>query len=237
MLALTPQFVGACSRRKKPAMLRCRDRNVLPSTEQEETGLSRCIADWASAPEIDEKLPHDLTSTHYTIPRKIHWERLATRLWCLPSSFYLSLLLHRFLVPAWTISCYGVSSPLVLHYIVYELANQPPRYDISSFRLLQSGKLELVHLVFWWSILIRWKTIGSALVGVILVRNLYSTTFIFAFTPWIEAISVTDVVIAVLEIMCHIDAIWRLFYMGRTFAVVVHHSVLQYEKKLSDWIT
>ncbi|KAL3466248.1 MFS general substrate transporter [Aspergillus heterothallicus] len=62
------------------------------------------------------------------------------------------------------------------------------------------------------------EIIGDALVGVTLVRNAFSTAFIFALTPWIDRIGVQYVFVTILLIACAILSLFGIFIrFGKTF--------------------
>ncbi|KAH6880421.1 serine/threonine kinase 16 [Thelonectria olida] len=62
------------------------------------------------------------------------------------------------------------------------------------------------------------EVIGDALVGVTVVRNTFSTAFIFALSPWIAAIGIKYVLVTILLIACLILMVFGVFIRyGRTF--------------------
>lgn len=68
------------------------------------------------------------------------------------------------------------------------------------------------------SILITKQIIGDALVGVTVVRNTFSTAFIFALSPWVAAIGIKYVLVAILLIACVILMLFGVFIRyGKTF--------------------
>ena len=67
-------------------------------------------------------------------------------------------------------------------------------------------------------VLILGQVIGDALVEVTVVRNVFSTAFIFALTPWIEKVGITYVLVTILVIACAILSFFAVFIrFGRTF--------------------
>ncbi|KAL2854998.1 MFS general substrate transporter [Aspergillus pseudoustus] len=62
------------------------------------------------------------------------------------------------------------------------------------------------------------EIIGDALVGVTLVRNSFSTAFIFALTPWIDRIGVKYVLVTILLIACAFLSLFGVFIrFGKAF--------------------
>ncbi|CAM1503168.1 Fc.00g079440.m01.CDS01 [Cosmosporella sp. VM-42] len=60
--------------------------------------------------------------------------------------------------------------------------------------------------------------IGDALVGVTVVRNSFSTAFIFALTPWIAAVGIKYVLVTIVLIACAILMLFGIFIrFGKTF--------------------
>ncbi|KAF4460546.1 serine threonine kinase 16 [Fusarium albosuccineum] len=78
--------------------------------------------------------------------------------------------------------------------------------------------------------------IGDALVGVTVVRNAFSTAFIFALTPWIDRIGITYVFVTLLLISVFILAFFIVFLKwGKTFraqcaARYQYYAARQYRK-------
>lgn len=71
------------------------------------------------------------------------------------------------------------------------------------------------------------QIIGDALVGVTVVRNTFSTAFIFAMTPWIAAIGLKWVLVTILLIACAILMFFGVFIRyGKTFR---GHTASRYE--------
>lgn len=71
------------------------------------------------------------------------------------------------------------------------------------------------------------QIIGDALVGVTVVRNTFSTAFIFAMTPWIAAIGLKWVLVTILLIACAILMFFGVFIRyGKTFR---SHTASRYE--------
>ncbi|KAH6967707.1 serine/threonine kinase 16 [Ilyonectria sp. MPI-CAGE-AT-0026] len=62
------------------------------------------------------------------------------------------------------------------------------------------------------------EIIGDALVGVTVVRNTFSTAFIFALSPWVAAIGIKYVLVTILLIACGILMLFGVFIRyGKTF--------------------
>ncbi|KAL1296942.1 hypothetical protein AAFC00_004548 [Neodothiora populina] len=62
--------------------------------------------------------------------------------------------------------------------------------------------------------------VGDALVGVTLVRNCFSTAFVFALTPWVDAVGLKYTVVTCVVIACVILAFLGVFIKwGKTFRV------------------
>ncbi|KAL4865040.1 hypothetical protein BDV12DRAFT_188460 [Aspergillus spectabilis] len=81
--------------------------------------------------------------------------------------------------------------------------------------------------------------IGDALVGVTLIRNAFSTAFIFAPTPWEDAIGIKWVLVTILLIACAILSLFGVFIRyGKTFrektAVRYHYYALRQYKERSS---
>ncbi|KAH7177067.1 serine/threonine kinase 16 [Dactylonectria macrodidyma] len=62
------------------------------------------------------------------------------------------------------------------------------------------------------------EVIGDALVGVTVVRNTFSTAFIFALTPWVAAVGIKYVLVTILLIACAILMVFGVFIRyGKAF--------------------
>ncbi|KAH8680394.1 serine/threonine kinase 16 [Ilyonectria robusta] len=62
------------------------------------------------------------------------------------------------------------------------------------------------------------EIIGDALVGVTVVRNTFSTAFIFALSPWVAAVGIKYVLVTILLIACGILMLFGVFIRyGKTF--------------------
>ena len=78
--------------------------------------------------------------------------------------------------------------------------------------------------------------IGDALVAVTVVRNSFSTGFIFALTPWIAAIGIKYVFVTILLIACVILMSFGIFirfgktFRGQTASRYQYYALRQYKE-------
>ncbi|RFU28298.1 hypothetical protein B7463_g8031, partial [Scytalidium lignicola] len=84
--------------------------------------------------------------------------------------------------------------------------------------------------------------IGDALVGVTVVRNTFSTIFIFALSPWVRAVGIKWALITIILIACAVLSFFVVFLRwGKTFrarsAARYHHYALQQYKERSLRVT
>ncbi|KAL5333331.1 MFS general substrate transporter [Aspergillus crustosus] len=81
--------------------------------------------------------------------------------------------------------------------------------------------------------------IGDALVGVTLIRNAFSTAFIFALTPWEDAIGIKWVLVTILLIACAILSFFGVLirygkmFRERTAARYQYYALRQYKERSS----
>ncbi|KAF7561496.1 hypothetical protein G7046_g2645 [Stylonectria norvegica] len=81
------------------------------------------------------------------------------------------------------------------------------------------------------------EIIGEALVGVTVVRNTFSTVFIFALTPWIAAVGIKYVLVTILLIACLILAFFGVFikygklFRERSADRYQYYAARQYKEK------
>ncbi|KAL4875626.1 MFS general substrate transporter [Aspergillus karnatakaensis] len=81
--------------------------------------------------------------------------------------------------------------------------------------------------------------IGDALVGVTLIRNAFSTAFIFALTPWEDKIGIKWVLVTILLIACAILSLFGVFirhgkvFREKTAARYQYYALRQYKERSS----
>ena len=81
------------------------------------------------------------------------------------------------------------------------------------------------------------QIIGDALVGVTLVRNTFSTAFIFALSPWVDAIGIKWVLVTILLIACVLISFFGVFIkFGKVFrercaARYQYYALRQYKER------
>ncbi|KAL4778834.1 MFS general substrate transporter [Aspergillus varians] len=84
------------------------------------------------------------------------------------------------------------------------------------------------------------EIIGDALVGVTLIRNSFSTAFIFALTPWEDAIGLKYVLVTILLIACAILSFFGVFirygkvFRERTAERYWYYALRQYKGRASS---
>ncbi|KPM46327.1 hypothetical protein AK830_g218 [Neonectria ditissima] len=82
------------------------------------------------------------------------------------------------------------------------------------------------------------EVIGDALVGVTVVRNTFSTAFIFALTPWIAKIGIKYVLVTILLIACVILMLfgvfirWGKIFRERSASRYLYYAQRQYKEKI-----
>lgn len=81
------------------------------------------------------------------------------------------------------------------------------------------------------------QIIGDALVGVTVIRNTFSTAFIFAVSPWVDAVGIKWVIITIVLITTGILMLtavfikWGKHFRANTAETYHHFSALQYKER------
>lgn len=89
----------------------------------------------------------------------------------------------------------------------------------------------------WWTITNSQQIIGDALVGVTVVRNTFSTIFIFAVDPWVHAVGIKWVIITIVLITTGILSLTAVFikygkaFRARTAQRYQRYALLQYKER------
>jgi hypothetical protein len=84
------------------------------------------------------------------------------------------------------------------------------------------------------------QIVGDALVGVTLLRNTFSTAFIFALTPWVAKVGLENTFITILMIAIAILMVFVVFLRyGKAFRVIFasryrHYAARQYKQRGFD---
>jgi hypothetical protein len=98
------------------------------------------------------------------------------------------------------------------------------------------------HVSVSWRVVLTFgaQVIGDGLVAVTVVRNTFSTIFIFCLTPWEDAIGLKHVLVTILLIGCAILAFFGLFirhgkaFRARSAERYQYYALRQYKDRASE---